>query len=153
MNATGSVMVDDEGQRRLHESAPGGRSTPGHPGRGPDEVAPESESGTAPWHPVHVDADTGQTPRHAPKPPVRRETAMWLVCAGVLAVVAITLGLGAREGALALAVLLLTGSLARAVIPGPGPIGITIRSRGVDVAMFATLGLMIGILAQTAPNI
>ena len=78
---------------------------------------------------------------------------MWLVCAGVLAVVAIALMLGAREGALALAVLLLTGSLARAVIPGPGPIGITIRSRGVDVAMFATLGLMIGILAQTAPNI
>ena len=78
---------------------------------------------------------------------------MWLVCAGVLAVVAIALMLGAREGALALAVLLLTGRLARAVIPGPGPIGITIRSRGVDVAMFATLGLMIGILAQTAPNI
>lgn len=78
---------------------------------------------------------------------------MWLVCVGVIVVVAIALALGAREAALALAGLLLTGSVARAVIPGPGPIGITIRSRGVDVAMFATLGLMIGILAQTAPDI
>ena len=153
MNATGSVMVDDEGQRRLHDSAPGSRATPGNAGREPDEGTPDSISGSAPWHPVQGTDVSGQPPRHAPKPTVRRETAMWLVCAGVLAVVAIALTLGAREGALALAVLLLTGSIARAVIPGPGPIGITIRSRGVDVAMFATLGLMIGILAQTAPNI
>lgn len=146
MNATGSVMVDDEGQGRLHDSAPDARATP-DPGPDPER--------TAPWHPLGTDdgADGVQAPRHAPKPPVRRDTAMWLVCVGVLTVLVTAVALGAREAALALAILLLTGSLARAVIPGPGPIGITIRSRGVDVAMFAVLGIMIGVLAQTAPNI
>lgn len=152
MNATGSVMVDDEGQNRLHDSAPGGRATPGSPARTADDA--HHPTGTpSPWHPLPLGAEAGTAPRHAPKVPVRRETAMWLVCAGVVLVVAVALVLGAREGGLALAVLLLAGSVARAVIPGPGPIGITVRSRGVDVAMFASLGLMIGILAQTAPNI
>lgn len=78
---------------------------------------------------------------------------MWVVCVGVVGVVLVALVFGARESALALAALLVGGSVARAVIPGPGPIGITVRSRAVDVFMFAALGLMIAVLAQTAPNI
>ncbi|PFG33886.1 DUF3017 domain-containing protein [Sanguibacter antarcticus] len=154
MNATGSVMVDDEGLGRLRESAAQARPSPG-PVDEPEEpgVAPEDADGPVAWRPTGVGVDSAQSPRHAPKPVVRRETAMWVVCVGVVGVVLVALVFGARESALALAALLVGGSVARAVIPGPGPIGITVRSRAVDVFMFAALGLMIAVLAQTAPNI
>lgn len=88
----------------------------------------------------------------APEPPARG-MAVWIVCAGLLGVVLTTVLLGAVHGAVALVVVLAVAGFARAVIPGPGPIGITVRSRPVDVAMFLGLAFVIAVLARTAPNL
>ena len=78
---------------------------------------------------------------------------MWTVCVAVLVVTAITAFAGARVGSWGLAVILAGAGIARATIPGPGPVGITIRSRTFDVSLFFGLAAVIAVLAQTAPNI
>lgn len=89
----------------------------------------------------------------APALPYRRNTAMWTICVAVLVVTAITAFAGARVGSWGLAVILAGAGIARATIPGPGPVGITIRSRTFDVSLFFGLAAVIAVLAQTAPNI
>ncbi|WP_265520739.1 DUF3017 domain-containing protein [Oerskovia flava] len=83
----------------------------------------------------------------------RRNLAIWLVLAGVLASLAVAVLVGGREGTLALASLLVAAGLLRALLPGPGPVGLTVRSRGVDVFFFWSLGAMIASLAVVAPAI
>ena len=78
---------------------------------------------------------------------------MWAVVVA-LVVVAIVTGLqGAQAGAFGLAGILVAAGVARLVVPGHGPVGIVIRSRGVDATMYFTLAAAIAVLAQTAPNI
>lgn len=120
-------MVDDEAQ----VAAPAGAG---------DESTPE--------------AATGDIPAHRPRPvATRRNTAMWTVCAAILLVVAVTVAEGARIGALGLAGVLVGAGVARLVVPGPGLVGIAIRSRGLDATMYFCLAAAIAVLAQTAPNI
>ncbi|SDC34386.1 Protein of unknown function [Sanguibacter gelidistatuariae] len=78
---------------------------------------------------------------------------MWTICAAVVVVAVVTLLEGARLGALGLAGVLVGAGVARLVVPGPGLVGIAIRSRGLDAAMYFSLAAAIAVLAQTAPNI
>ncbi|MBI9114157.1 DUF3017 domain-containing protein [Sanguibacter suaedae] len=92
-------------------------------------------------------------PTGAASAPQRRSTAMWIVMVALLASLAVTFDVGARAGAMSISALLVAAAVTRGLVPGPGPIGITVRSRGVDVLMFVGLAAVIAALAQTAPNI
>jgi len=92
-------------------------------------------------------------PAVAEPAPQRRSTAMWIVMVALLASLAVTFDVGARAGAMSVSALLVAAAVTRGLVPGPGPIGITVRSRGVDVLMFVGLAAVIAALAQTAPNI
>lgn len=120
-------MVDNEAQ------------VPAPAGAG-DESTPETAAAGVP----------PQRPRPAA---TRRNTAMWTVCAAIIVVVAVTVAEGARIGALGLAGVLVGAGVARLVVPGPGLVGIAIRSRSLDAAMYFSLAAAIAVLAQTAPNI
>ena len=78
---------------------------------------------------------------------------MWIIAAAVVGVAVVTVLEGARLGALGLAGILLGAGIARLVVPGPGLVGIAVRSRGLDAAMYLSLAAVIAVLAQTAPNI
>ncbi|WP_069387216.1 DUF3017 domain-containing protein [Cellulosimicrobium cellulans] len=121
------------------------------------------------WHHVHGDgtpdepqqapgADEGRAPEVPPVPEPRvrlaagGQPAMWLVVAGVaLATVTAPL-LGARAACLVLAGVLVVAGLCRAVLPGPGPVGITVRSRGLDTFFFLAPAAAIAFLALTLSN-
>lgn len=78
---------------------------------------------------------------------------MWIIAAAVVGVAVVTVLEGARLGALGLAGILLGAGIARLVVPGPGLVGLAVRSRGFDAAMYLSLAAVIAVLAQTAPNI
>jgi len=117
------------------------------------------------WHHVDDDAPDGPgsahdpawdddaTPPRVPEPPASlapsRQPAMWLVLAGVAVATAVTMLVGARAGCFTLAGLLAVAGLCRATIPGPGPVGITVRSRGLDVFFFLAPAVVIAFLALT----
>lgn len=121
------------------------------------------------WHHVHDDeapdepqqahgADETHVPAGPPVPEPRArlaaggQPAMWLVVAGVaLTAVAAPL-LGARVACLVLAGVLAVAGLCRAVLPGPGPVGITVRSRGLDTFFFLAPAAAIAFLALTLPD-
>lgn len=118
-------MVDDESQVTAASGVPGSASAPS-----PAPAAP----------PVQT-------------LPPRRSTAMWTICVALVLVLVVTVLEGARLGGLGLAGVLLGAGVARLIVPGPGPVGIVIRSRGIDAAMFIGLAAVIAFLAQTAPDI
>lgn len=86
-------------------------------------------------------------------PAPQSNLAMWLVFAGVLLAVAVTLLVSARVGVLVLVGILVVGAGVRALLPGPGPVGLTIRTRWTDVIMYLALAGAMGTLAIIAPNI
>ncbi|MCB7136658.1 DUF3017 domain-containing protein [Cellulosimicrobium marinum] len=118
------------------------------------------------WHHVRDDEPAGtgadredgtDTPPAPPTPraslaPVH-QPAMWLVVAGVVLATVVTLLADARVGCLVLAAVLATAGVFRAVLPGPGPVGITVRSRGLDVFFFLAPAVVIAFLALTAPGV
>jgi hypothetical protein len=86
-------------------------------------------------------------------PAPQSNLAMWLVAAGVLVAVAVTLLAGARAGTLVLVGLLIVAAGVRAFLPGPGPVGLTVRTRWTDVVMYLVMAGSMGSLALTVPNI
>lgn len=76
---------------------------------------------------------------------------MWLVLAGVVLTTGVAALVGGRAGSLGLAGVLTVAGLCRATFPGPGPVGITVRSRGLDVFFFLAPAAVIAFLALTIP--
>lgn len=87
-------------------------------------------------------------------PPDRpRRWALWWALGGVAVVVVLAVLVHPRLGALVLAVHLAVLGAVRLVAPGPGPLGITARSRLFDV-VFLWLGAAgIALMAITADNL
>lgn len=93
-------------------------------------------------------------PPPRPRPPAaRRNTAMWLIVVALVIVAVVTVWQGAHVGALALAAILAGAGVTRLVVPNPGLVGIVVRSRSLDAAMYLGLAAALAVLAQTAPNI
>lgn len=82
----------------------------------------------------------------------RRNIAMWLICVALVGVTVLTLIGGAYLGTLLLAGVHILAGTVRAVVPG-AVIGISVRSRPVDLVLYFGLALAMIFLAQTAPNI
>lgn len=80
-----------------------------------------------------------------------RNLSLWAVAAGVLVSVLVALLAGTPIGALALAFLLACCAVVRAVVRGPGPSALVVRSRGVDVVALGALAVAIGVLSQIVP--
>ena len=115
------------------------------------------------WH--HVEDEPGDDGRPAgarpddearppvPEPPASlapsRQPAMWLVLAGVAVSTLVAVLVGARAGCFTLAGLLAVAGVCRAAVPGPGPVGITVRSRGLDVFLFLAPAVVMAFLALT----
>ncbi|MFP5336576.1 MAG: DUF3017 domain-containing protein [Actinomycetes bacterium] len=76
----------------------------------------------------------------------------WLVGVGLAVAVASAWVAGFRAPGLVLGAMLAAGAVARLTLP-PGIVGpLAVRSRGVDVAMLATLAVAVVVLALTAPD-
>lgn len=119
------------------------------------------------WHHVNDDepgAASASDPEQragsgaaVPEPPVSlapsRQPAMWLVLAGVAVATAVALLVDARAGCLVLSAVLTVAGACRALLPGPGPVGITVRSRGLDVFFFLAPAVVLAFLALTAPGV
>lgn len=101
----------------------------------------------------HGGAESLDHPDAVVVPAPQSNLAMWLVAAGVLIAVAVTLLIGARAGVLVLVGILVVGAGVRAFLPGPGPVGLTVRTRWTDVIMYLTTATVMGALAVTVPNI
>ena len=119
--------VTDEPGAGGDGAGPGAPATSG--GNGPVPTVPLTPASLAPW----------------------RQPAMWLVVAGVALSTLVTLLVGARAGFLTLAGVLVVAGLSRAVLPGPGPVGITVRSRGLDVFFFLAPAVVIVFLTLSVP--
>ncbi|MFF2268919.1 DUF3017 domain-containing protein [Cellulosimicrobium cellulans] len=113
------------------------------------------------WHhvedePADGEPSAGARPDGEARPPVpeppaslapSRQPAMWLVLAGVAVSTLVAVLVGARAGCFTLAGLLAVAGVCRAAIPGPGPVGITVRSRGLDVFFFLAPAVVMAFLA------
>ncbi|MBD5786883.1 DUF3017 domain-containing protein [Cellulosimicrobium terreum] len=107
-----------------------------------------------------VTSDVPGVGRPVPDPPVSlapgRQPAMWLVLAGVGVTTVVAVLAGALVGCLVLAGVLVVAGVARACLPAPGPVGITVRSRGLDVFFFlapaAAIVFLVVSLLLTLPN-
>jgi hypothetical protein len=118
------------------------------------------------WHHVHDDgtsdehevtsAPDGDRSPSAPGPRASlaagRQPAMWLVVAGVGLTTAVALLVGARAACLVLSGVLAVAGVCRAVLPGAGPVGITVRSRGLDTFFFLAPATAIAFLALALSN-
>ncbi len=123
------------------------------------------------WHHVHDDEGTAGRPAapptspepdgapsaaRTPEPRARlaagRQPAMWLALAGVGRSTAVALLVGARAACLVLAGVLAVAGTCRAVLPGPGPVGITVRSRGLDTFFFLAPAAATAFLALSLSN-
>ena len=91
------------------------------------------------------------TPSPAVQVTARHNRWVWSGAVAIVGACVVAVVMGVAWGALALAGLMAVCGLARLVIRGPGPAGITIRSRTLDVAMFWSVGAAIAFLALTAP--
>ena len=101
-------------------------------------------------------ADGLPTPPTSPRPrppAARRNTAMWTIVVSLVIVAVLTLWQGAQVGAFGVATVLAGAGVTRLVVPDPGLVGIVVRSRTLDTAMYFGLAAAVALLAQTAPNI
>ena len=138
---------------RLDGASETGGAAEGHAASG-DPLAPVAPPSGIP----RVSGGDGGTesrdrPASVVVPAPQSTLAMWLVFAGVLLAVAVTLVVGARAGVLVLVGILVVGAGVRAFLPGPGPVGLTVRTRWTDVIMYLALAGAMGTLAVTVPNI
>ena len=81
-----------------------------------------------------------------------RSPSLWWTCAGLAASLTLTLTVGVPIGGLAFAVGLTAAGTARAVMPAPGPIAFTVRSRILDVSLLWFLAIAVGTLSQVIPT-
>lgn len=80
-----------------------------------------------------------------------RTPSLWWTCAGLAVSLALTLTWGVPVGGLALAAGLAAAGIARAVMPAPGPVAFTVRSRALDVSILLLLAVGVGVLSQLIP--
>ncbi|MBO3083668.1 DUF3017 domain-containing protein [Cellulomonas fengjieae] len=80
-----------------------------------------------------------------------RNASLWWTSAGIVVAVVVALTVGTRQGAFVLAGVALVGALVRAVLPSPGPVALSFRSKPIDVVVLVVLGLGIAVLAQVLP--
>lgn len=94
-------------------------------------------------------------PEHAARPPLRLRDNVWVWAGAAVIVLACAAAVlsGTEAGALTLAGWLLVCGAVRLVLPEPGPAGLAIRSRYLDVAAFWVLAAAIGFLAVATPMI
>ena len=78
---------------------------------------------------------------------------MWTIVVALVIVAVVTVWQGAHVGALGIAAVLAGAGITRLVVPGPGLVGIAVRSRSIDAAMYLGLAAALALLAETAPNI
>jgi hypothetical protein len=81
----------------------------------------------------------------------RSNLAVWLVLGGVVLSVVAGMIAGARAGAIGIGVVLVVCAIFRAVLDRP--VGLVIRTRTVDVILYGTTAVLIGILAVATPSI
>ncbi|QTE29978.1 DUF3017 domain-containing protein [Pengzhenrongella sicca] len=80
-----------------------------------------------------------------------RTPSLWWTCTGLGISLALVLTVGVATGGLVLAIGLACAGLARAVLPSPGPVAFTVRSRVLDVAVLLLLAVGVGFLSQVIP--
>lgn len=83
--------------------------------------------------------------------PHRSNLAIWLVLAGVALSVLLGMTAGARAGAIGIGVVLVVCAIFRAVLDSP--VGLVIRTRTVDIVLYGSTAVLIGILAVATPSI
>jgi hypothetical protein len=81
-----------------------------------------------------------------------RSPTLWWTSGGLVVSVLLVLTRGVPVGALALALMLAIGGIARAVLPVPGAAALTVRSRTLDTTVMLTLAIGIGVLSQIIPT-
>ncbi len=81
----------------------------------------------------------------------RSNLAVWLVLGGVALSVLVGMFAGARAGAIGIGVVLVVCAIFRAVLDRP--VGLVIRTRTVDIILYGTTAVLIGILAVATPSI
>lgn len=142
----------------LSSTPAGSESHPGQTGGGTATlVAPDWQSavdeagwnGGTPARAGHRPAE--EDPLDADHPSRRSTRAVWWLLAGVVLSLLLGLVVGGRAGSLGIAVTLAVAGTFRAVLRGPGPAGLAIRTRSLDVVMYMTAAVMIGVLAVVAP--
>jgi hypothetical protein len=84
-------------------------------------------------------------------PDQRSNLAVWLVLGGVALSVLLGMIAGARAGAIGIGVVLVVCAIFRAVLDRP--VGLVIRTRTVDIILYGTTAVLIGILAVATPSI
>ncbi|MFI7588233.1 DUF3017 domain-containing protein [Spongisporangium articulatum] len=86
-----------------------------------------------------------------PSLPTRR-AAFALVLVLVALSVPVAFGIGFRIGGYVLALALLVGGTARALLPDYLTLGLLVRSRQQDVATLVLLGVAVAVLARAVPG-
>lgn len=81
----------------------------------------------------------------------RSNLAIWLVLAGVALSVLVGMAAGARAGVIGISVVLAACAIFRACLDSP--VGLVIRTRTVDIVLYGTTAVLIGILAVATPSI
>ena len=81
-----------------------------------------------------------------------RNVSLWWTCSGIVVATLVALTAGTRAGVFVLAVVALAGAIARAVLPSPGPVALSVRAKPIDVAVLAVLSLGLVVLAQILPR-
>ncbi|MBE1874763.1 DUF3017 domain-containing protein [Myceligenerans pegani] len=144
----------------LSRTSAGSESHPGRTGGGtatlvaPDWRQPADEAGwndgtPSPERAGHQPAE--EDPLDAEHPSRRKNRAVWWLLGGVVLSLLLGLVVGGRAGSLGIAVTLAVAGTFRAVLRGPGPVGLAIRTRSLDVMMYMSAAVMIGVLAVVAP--
>ncbi|GAB3160599.1 hypothetical protein GCM10027059_08960 [Myceligenerans halotolerans] len=144
----------------LSRTPTGSEHHPGQTGGGtatlvaPDWRQPSDEAGwndgtPSPERAGHRPAE--EDPLDAEHPSRRSTSAVWWLLGGVVLSLLLGLVVGGRAGSLGIAVTLAVAGIFRAVLRGPGPVGLAIRTRGLDVVMYMSAAVMIGALAVVAP--
>lgn len=80
-----------------------------------------------------------------------RSPSLWWTCAGLAASMVLVVTVGVPAGGLGLAVGLVAAAVARAVLPDPGPVAFTVRSRALDVTALVLMAVGVGVLSQVIP--
>jgi len=81
-----------------------------------------------------------------------RNASLWWTSAGIVLSVAVALLVGTRAGAFTLAAVTAACAVVRAVLPSPGPVAVSVRSRPFDVLVLVTFAAGIAFLAQILPD-
>ncbi|MFI6424105.1 DUF3017 domain-containing protein [Promicromonospora sp. NPDC050880] len=81
----------------------------------------------------------------------RSNLAIWMVLGGVVLSVLLGMVAGARAGAIGIGVVLVVCAIFRAVLDSP--VGLVIRTRTIDIVLYGSTAVLIGILAVATPSI